>query len=206
MSSSFSLSLSFFSEVSSNRIVEPAFDPNYGEVTNKRVLYGEYNAWGLVTASGDKSEFNVEDILPSGYVGGSVNVIRKSDLRPDGRPYFRFEYYLGNHNDDYFFVKSVQGAPWQNTPIVWTGASNSWMASYQHANRMTEMTADFSYNQKSRDIGMQRERVKNDLELTKEAVGAITGTSAIDAVINMGTTAYNYANTALDYTRQGLHW
>ena len=191
-----------FSEVSSNRRVEPAFDPNYGEVTNKRVLYGEYNTWGLVTASGDKSEFNVEDILPSGYVGGNVLVIRKSDLRPDGRPYFRFEYYLGNNNDDYFFVKAVQGAPWQNTPIVWTGASNSWIASYQHANRMTEMTADFAYNQKSRDIGMQRERVKTDFELTKEAVGAIAGkTSAIDAVINMGTTAYNYANTVLDYTR-----
>ena len=67
---------------------------------------------------------------------------------------------------------------------------------------MTEMTADFAYNQKSRDIGMQRERVKTDFELTKEAVGAIAGkTSAIDAVINMGTTAYNYANTVLDYTR-----
>lgn len=190
-----------FSEVSSNRIVEPAFDPNYGEVTNKRVLYGEYNTWGLVTASGDKSEFNVEDILPSGYVGGSVNVIRKSDLRPDGRPYFRFEYYLGNRNDEYFFVKAVQGAPWQNTPIVWTGASNSWMASYQHANRMTEMTADFSYNQKSRDIGMQREQVKTGLALTKGVVGAITGTDPIGAVTEMGMTAYNYANAALDYTR-----
>lgn len=191
--------------VSSSRRVEPAFDPNYAEVTNKRVLYGEYNIWGLVTASGDKSEFNVEDILPSGYVGGNVLVIRKSDLRPDGRPYFRFEYYLGNRNDEYFFVKAVQGAPWQNTPIVWTGASNSWIASYQHANRMTEMTADFSYNQTSRDIGLQREHFKNALEMADGVVGAaksaITHTDPIDAVIKIGTAAYNYTNATLDYTR-----
>ena len=194
-----------FPAVSSSRRVAPAFDPNYGEVTNKRVLYGEYNTWGLVTASGDKSEFNVEDILPSGYVSGNVNVIRKADLRPDGRPYFRFEYYLGNNNDDYFFVKAVQGAPWQNTPIVWTGASNSWIASYQHANRMTEMTADFAYGQKSRDIGLQREHFKNSLEMTDGVVGAvksaITHTDPIDAVTKIGTAAYNYTNATLDYTR-----
>lgn len=198
-----------FSEVSSNRIVEPAFDPNYGEVTNKRVLYGEYNTWGLVTASGDKSEFNVEDIVPSGYVGGSVLVIRKSDLRPDGRPYFRFEYYLGNRNDDYFFVKAVQGAPWQNTPIVWTGASNSWIASYQHANRMTEMTADFAYGQNSRDIGVQREHAKNLLEMTEGVVdaakSAITHTDPIDAVTKIGTAAYNYTNATIDYTRASAY-
>lgn len=196
-----------YTGISSTRRVEPAFDPNYGEVTNKRVLYGEYNTWGLVTASGDKSEFNVEDILPSGYVGGSVNVIRKSDLRPDGRPYFRFEYYLGNRNDEYFFVKAVQGAPWQNTPIVWTGASNSWMASYQHANKMDEMTAEWQYGQKSREIDILRAKTNKNLgiiEGTREMLKVPDigkGLDAETAVVSAIHAEYAYENAVVDFAR-----
>lgn len=196
-----------YTEVSSSRRVEPAFDPNYAEVTNKRVLYGDYNTWGLITASGDKSEFNVEDILPSGYVGGNVLVIRKSDLRPDGRPYFRFEYYLGNRNDEYFFVKAVQGAPWQNTPIVWTGASNSWMASYQHANKMDEMAAEWQYGQKSREIDIQRAKTNKNLGIIEGARDMLKvpsmgkGLDAESFLVSAIHAEYAYENAVVDFAR-----
>lgn len=149
----------YYSGASCRRRGEEAFDPSYATVKNKRVLYGSYNRWGLVTASGDKTEFNVEDILPSGYAGGAVVVYRYNDLRPDGCPYFRFEYYLGSADVKYFFLKSVKGAPWQNAPIAWTGASGSWIASYQHENAMSEMAASYQYEQKGRQISQERARL-----------------------------------------------
>lgn len=66
----------------------------YATVKNKRVLYGSYNKYGILTMAGNKSEFNVEDITNT--LEGAPTVTLRTDPRPNGKPYFRFTSFKGD--------------------------------------------------------------------------------------------------------------
>lgn len=103
-------------------------DPQYATVKNRRVLYGDYMTWGLITCAGNRAEYKVEDISED---GSSPEVTRKSDPRPNGAPYFRFTYYMGKSevsDTASFWTSCVRGMQWRNVPLVWSGTSGSYLA------------------------------------------------------------------------------
>lgn len=172
----------WYSAISSALKTEETFDPNYATVANKRVLYGQYNRWGMLTAAGDKGEFNIEEIIPPGYTSGAVNALRLDDLRPDGKPFFRYEYLLGNNDTDYFFVRAVQGAPWQSNPIVWAGASGNWLSNYNYGMDMTAEAAGYQRSQNVAARNIQR--------------------AGQDAVIGMGQRTLQAGSELLDISNE----
>ena len=108
-------------------------DFEYAQVKNKRVLYGSLNSFMLVSpANGNSVTFKPEDIA---YTSGSQmmtspRVCMNTDPRPDGRPYFRFEYYKKDSND--FFLNALRGMEWANAPLVFQRRSGEWASKLQH--------------------------------------------------------------------------
>lgn len=119
-------------------------DFEYANVKNKRVLYGALNSFMLVSpANGNSVTFKPEDIA---YTSGSQmttspRVCMNTDPRPDGRPYFRFEYYKRDSND--FFLNALRGMEWANAPLVFQRRSGEWASKLQH----DATTGMFSRNQ-----------------------------------------------------------
>lgn len=97
----------------------------YAEVKNKRVLYGSLNKIGLLTASGERAEFDPETI----YNGNNeLSVVLRADPRAQGKPYYRFRYYLGTDgftNSKDFWNNCVEGAQWKEVPLIFSTASGS---------------------------------------------------------------------------------
>lgn len=92
----------------------------FANVNNKRVLYGDLCRYGLISfASGDKIEFNPEEIYHSGDSYPSIKVV--TDPRPNGKPYFRFKYY--NNDTANFWVNCIGGLEWSNVPLMYTDKS-----------------------------------------------------------------------------------
>lgn len=106
---------------------------SYTTVKNKRLLYGTYNRYGIMSASGASSEFSPEDIATS--FEGSPSVKMKVDPRPDGKPYFRYSSYLGDASDEGFWRNSISGLSWADTPLVYSGKSGSYLdeANYRYS-------------------------------------------------------------------------
>lgn len=92
--------------------------PDYATVNNKRVLYGDYNRYGMITCAGSSAEFKPEDLGSE----KAPSISYKSDPRPKGKPYYRFTTING---DSDFWRNSLAGAEWENVPLVYQGASGS---------------------------------------------------------------------------------
>jgi len=96
----------------------------YANVDNKRVLYGALNSLELISvASGMRASFKPEDLQP-GETGDAPTVVKITDPRPSGRPYFMFKYFKGTENETNF-ANAVAGMEWANAPLVYTGKSGS---------------------------------------------------------------------------------
>lgn len=97
----------------------------YANVDNKRVLYGALNSLELVSvASGMRASFKPEDIR-QGESGNSPTIIKITDPRPNGRPYFMFRYFKGEENEYNCLQNAIAGMEWANAPLVYTGRSGS---------------------------------------------------------------------------------
>ena len=75
----------------------------------------------MTSVSGDSISADPKDIF------GSFTIQYKADPRPEGKPYFRFEY-LNTSTPDTggkWFRNIISGIPWQNIPLVFTQASGS---------------------------------------------------------------------------------
>lgn len=101
-----------------NGSLKSTISPDYASVKNKRVLYGDYNKYGLITCAGNSAEFKPEDL--GGETAPSISY--KSDPRPKGKPYYRFTTINGNTD---FWRNSLAGSEWENVPLVYQGASGS---------------------------------------------------------------------------------
>lgn len=103
------------------RSASPTLPYEYGGsgIRNKRVYYGFHNRYVLQSvASGNKAEFNPEDIKHGS--DNAPTVVAAADPRPQGKPYFRFQYFKGS---DDFWVNCVPGLEWQNAPLVYYNKS-----------------------------------------------------------------------------------
>lgn len=103
---------------------DSTLDFEYETVDNKRVLYGSLNSYELISvASGMSASFKPEDII-TGETGDSPTVIKLTDPRPNGRPYFMFKYFKGTESEA-TLQNAVAGMEWANAPLVYTGKSGS---------------------------------------------------------------------------------
>lgn len=92
--------------------------PDYYEAKNKRVLYGQYNKYGIISCSGSSMEAKPEELGDETI----PNIHYKADPRPDGSVYYRFDTLNG---DSDFWRNCIKGERWQNVPLVYQGASGS---------------------------------------------------------------------------------
>lgn len=97
----------------------------YAKVKNKRVLYGSYNTYGLLSTSGAKFEANPELIFNNDEITPNIKMI--VDPRPDGAPYFRYKYYNKDSSDKGFWMNAIKGSTWSNVPIYVSGESGSFL-------------------------------------------------------------------------------
>ena len=113
----------------------------YAEVKNKRVLYGNLNSYVIVsTANGNMASYKPEDIYKDGDESPIVTMV--ADVRPEGKPFFRFSTFKGD--DKNFFLNPVEGMEWANMPIAYYDSSGNWFSKlkYQAGNAM--ITDDYN--------------------------------------------------------------
>lgn len=145
---------------------------NYAEVKNKRLLYGDLCKYGIVTASGNSTEFNPEEISEE----GETPVIKFiSDPRPDGGPYFRYAKYLGDSSTQGFFKNCVKGESWKQVPLVFTDPSNNVLNKYNF-NSTREMGArERMYEKTTQGISTATNAVNAVTGIIGGVAGAATG-------------------------------
>lgn len=111
---------------------------SYGTIHNKRTYYGEYNKYGVMGMSGNKTEFNAEDIYHSGDT--FPEVFCYTDTRPDGKPYYRYRFYHSADGTDNglnqpsatFWQNCVDGEDWEVVPIVYTEKSGNELTRFSY--------------------------------------------------------------------------
>lgn len=89
-------------------------------VKNKRVEYGEYCKYGLITTSGNSMEAAPEVLKTGNETAPKIDW--RSDPRPEGKPYFRFHSMNG---DTEFWRNCIAGSKWQKVPLVYQGQSGT---------------------------------------------------------------------------------
>lgn len=91
---------------------------------NNRVFYGEYAKFGLLSASGAKLECLPEQIGEATDVTPTIRCI--ADPRMDGKPYFRFQKYLGDETFKGFWISCIPGLEWASAPLIYQGKSGNY--------------------------------------------------------------------------------
>lgn len=136
-----------------DQIAETTLKFKYSEsVANNRVLYGEFNKYGIISASGEKGEFLPEQIGEKTDTEPSVRSV--SDPRPDGKPYFRFAKYLKDSNNEYFYVSCISGLQWANVPLTYSKASGSYIDTLQFNNTARAQYANYQNDLRSGYTGI----------------------------------------------------
>lgn len=132
---------------------------------------------GLLTCSGDKMEFIPKEIdLTDG-----VRMV--SDPNTDGRVYYRFNNYKGLNTIDGFWLNSVAGMSWKQTPLVFNGKSGSEVDVVRESNSNIE-----------REINYRTGRVDKGAGIIGSTLPMIGGSSNIMALGSNDTFATNSFN------------
>lgn len=140
----------------------------YANVKNKRVLYGSLNSFVMMSpANGNSVTFKPEDIAfdENGTQLTAPSVCMNADPRPDGMPYFRFQYYKKNARD--FFLNALKGMEWANAPLTYSGKSGFWQAKLQH----DAATGMFSRNQDMAEASNKVQAIQNVLGVVAGGAG-----------------------------------
>lgn len=149
----------------------PSISPNYATVKNKRVLYGGYNKYGLMTCAGNSGEFDPEEITEENTPPA---IAYKSDPRAKGKPYYRFA--TINSNTE-FWRNAIAGSDWENVPLVYQGASGSALTRLNFDNQ--RKIAELNKSQYEENYGIQQ--IANGLQTGAGLLQAFGGASAGDA-------------------------
>lgn len=175
---------------------DSTLDFEYANVDNKRVLYGTLNSYELISvASGMSASFKPED-LKVGETGDSPTVIKLTDPRPNGRPYFMFKFFKGTENEA-TLKNAVAGMEWANAPLVYTGKSGSTLD--QINLKTAQHIASIGYGQA--DFNNSMSALRN---ITGGVLGAgNAGINYAGAAMNADSALARQAGAAQDYFRYG---
>lgn len=113
--------------------ISTGLNPKYSNVKNNRVLYGEYNSYGIITCAGNSCTFKPEEILTKSEfdAGKSPDIDFNVDPRAQGKPYYRFKHVNGN---DEFWRNALAGETWARVPLIYESASGSELTRFTMAN------------------------------------------------------------------------
>lgn len=146
----------------------------YGTVRNKKVLTGYNNRYVLQSvASGNIGEFNPEHIYHSGDI--SPHVCRTCDPRPEGKPYFRFEYFLDSTD---FFMNCIPGLSWQKAPLMYSTKSGSTIDRTIFYSERADEASIFGTRQAQSGLGMALNAGSAALST---GLGAMSGAANVSA-------------------------
>lgn len=146
---------------------------SYTTVRNNRLLYGEYNKYGLITADGSRGEFLPEQIGHASDTDPQVAFV--ADPTPEGRPYFRFLTYMGKDGGDADFMNgAVPGLKWKQVPLVFTGASNSVLNTMNFTNSSKQASMTQNYNMKMQDLSDKQMAMNGAFDAGKGAADAMS--------------------------------
>lgn len=140
--------------------------PDYANPKNKRLLYGLYNKYGMITCSGSSSEFKPEDL------GGETapSITYKSDPRPKGKPYYRFTTINGSTE---FWRNCCAGSEWENVPLIYQGASGSALTRLNFDNERKMKSLQKSQYEQNYMIN----QVQTAAGIVGDAIGTFSGAS-----------------------------
>lgn len=147
----------------SNGIIKSTITPNYAIVKNKRVLYGDYNKYGIMTCAGNSGEFNPEEITTE---SAAPSISFKADPRPDGNPYYRF---TTINNNTEFWRNALAGSKWENVPLIYQGAS---------ANALTRL----NFNNQRKIAELNKSQYEENYNLTQLGNMVQMGTGALEGL------------------------
>ena len=142
-----------------------------GTYKNKKVS-SKMNEFVLMSmCSGDKQMFDAQDLRNE---SGKPKFIAFSDPAPDGRPYCQPKYYEGGTCPD--FAHAVQGATWQNAPLVYSQASGSAISTAEYAMKMANLSDNYGTQKRTQALEM----TQSGLNLAKDTIGTLTNDSILD--------------------------
>lgn len=199
--------------------VQTTISASYGSPKNRRTLYGEYNKYGIITASGDSCEFNPEEIMSA---IGSPEVSYRADPRPHGKPYYRFTTVNGNSE---FWRNCIAGEEWENVPLVYQGSSGSTLNRLNYENSRKVADENYKYSMRQTGLGLRQTEFNKEQNMLNAGINAVTsGVQAMGSaasgdlfgtiygagnVIQSGINMYTIENNAnMDLERQmnnGVH-
>lgn len=140
----------------------------YASVHNKRVLYGNLNRYVIAPiASGNSGEFAPEDIYHAGDT--SPNIVGMYDPRPNGKPYYRPEYYKGNTE---FFINSIPGLDWQTAPLVFYDKSGKEVDAFNFKSNRIYQQGVWRGQSKVGQLSEASRRVAEDANYVTGVMGA----------------------------------
>lgn len=142
-----------------------------GTYKNKKVS-AKLNEFVLMSmCSGDKQMFDAQDLRNS---SGKPVFVAFSDPAPDGRPYCQPKYYEGGTCPD--FAHAVQGATWQNAPLVYNQASGSAISTAEYAMKMANLSDNYGTQKTTQALEM----TQSGLNLASKTIGTLTDDSILD--------------------------
>lgn len=170
-------------------------------IRNMRVFYGSINTIELISvASGMRMSFKPEDLAK--VIEGTyqpLTLVRITDPRPSGRPYFQFKYFKGiDQTQAGFFANAVAGATWANAPIVYDQASGSQLNEIRYNTTMEGMTLAgqqqidrMNYDLQRQQRGMLIGTINNAASIISGAATG-NGVNIVSGVQNQLSSIYNY--------------
>lgn len=178
---------------------------------NNRINYGEYTKYGMLTAGGNKAEYNAEEIYDSSLSSPKVTTV--PDVRKDGCPYHRFETYLGDKTTTGFWRNCLAGAQWEQVPIVYNQKDKSALDVMQFDAQKKYAYSSFERSLKSNTVqnmvgGMGLSRGM-DTVYDQGPKGGVKARSAFNPMMYAGsmigaaaTSIYNAALSIADFTER----
>lgn len=142
-----------------------------GTYNNKKVS-SKLNEFVLLSmCSGDKQMFDAQDLRND---SGKPKFIAFADPAPDGKPYCQPEFYDGGTCPD--FAHAVQGATWQNAPLVYGQASGSAISTAEYAMKMANLSDNYGTQKTTQAL----ELTQSGLNLASKTIGTLTNDSILD--------------------------
>lgn len=174
------------------------FNFEYATVRNKRVLYGDLNKYGILSVSGDSTEFDPEQI----YTSASAPQVRyRADPRNNGKPYFNFTSVFGQstapgESAGAFFKNAVGGMDWRNVPLRYVDKSASVLDSYNLQSQRQSEISTLHKDMAQRTIDFGKTLTDTGFSIANRQAGMI----GVDTVLNPGRAVQAGIGTARDIT------
>lgn len=169
----------------------------YTGATNKRVNYGEYTKYGIISCSGESCEYNAEDLMDSNSPNYPV-LKYIADPHTDGRPYFRWRVVNRDSSDIGFFKNCVTGLQWKQVPLYFKDPSGSAINALKYSNSRKMAATEYQNWDLQRNYELGSASVKGMAGMITSAGGNISMSESLNRhneKLSIGGNVGSYANS-----------